>query len=72
VDETVVPFLQSPGRVLLVAREADVKRLEEASGSALREIGRVQYFNAANIRVRTFLRPDPSREIETVLLVTNR
>jgi 4-amino-4-deoxy-L-arabinose transferase-like glycosyltransferase len=72
VDETAVPFLQSPDRVLLVTGEADVAWLEEASGTTLRELGRVRYFNAANIRLRTFLRPDPALEIETVLLVTNR
>jgi 4-amino-4-deoxy-L-arabinose transferase-like glycosyltransferase len=72
VDETVVPFLRSPEPVLLVVRAADVPRLEAVSGAALRELGRVRYFDAASVRLRTFLRPDPAQEVETVLLVTNR
>jgi 4-amino-4-deoxy-L-arabinose transferase-like glycosyltransferase len=72
VDETVAPFVQSPDPVLLVVLAEDVPRIEEQSGTTLRELGRVQYFNAANIRPRTFLRPDPAEEIQTVLLVTNR
>jgi 4-amino-4-deoxy-L-arabinose transferase-like glycosyltransferase len=72
VDETVASFVQSPQPVLLVVRAEDVPRIEQQSGTTLRELGRVQYFNAANIRPRTFLRPDPGEEIQTVLLVTTR
>ena len=38
------------------------------------EAGRemVPYLNAANVRIRTLISPVPARDIETVLLVTNR
>jgi len=35
-------------------------------------LGEVRYLNTANIRLRTLLRPDPTAEIETITLVTNR
>jgi 4-amino-4-deoxy-L-arabinose transferase-like glycosyltransferase len=72
VDENVGGFLQSPDPVLLVVRARDVPRLQAISGMRLRPLGEVRYFNAANVRVGTFLRPDPAEQIETVLLMTNR
>jgi hypothetical protein len=65
-------FLQSPRRVLLVIPESDLQQLESASGVHLQRLGRVHYFNTANIRMRTLLEPVPDGELETVLLVANR
>jgi hypothetical protein len=65
-------FLHSPERVLLVLRTADVPAVAAASGLTLETLGEVRYLNTANIRLRTLLRPDPSAEIETIALVTNR
>jgi 4-amino-4-deoxy-L-arabinose transferase-like glycosyltransferase len=72
-DEGVaLNFLKSPGRVLLVVRALDVPRLEAISGVAVRPIGRLQYFNAAGVRLRTVLSPIPQQDFETIFLVTNR
>ncbi len=71
VDATAAEFLAAPGR-LLVVRERDLAKAQQASATPLRELGRVRYFNAANLRLRTFLRAEPTDEIETVLLMTNR
>jgi len=65
-------FLQSPEPVLLAVRAADLPRLETISGVATRTLGAVPYLNTANVRLRTLLSPVPARDIETVLLVTNR
>jgi 4-amino-4-deoxy-L-arabinose transferase len=65
-------FLQSPARVLVVLRAADVAAVASASGLTLKTLGEVRYLNTANIRLRTLLRPDPAAEIETIALVTNR
>lgn len=65
-------FLHSPERVLLVLRSADVPAVRQASGLTPKTLGEVRYLNTANIRLRTFLRPDPAGEIEHVALVTNR
>ena len=65
-------FVQSPDRVLLVVRLADLRAVETASGLTLKPLGEIRYLNTANIRLRTLLRPDPTTEIETIALVANR
>jgi len=73
VDEGLaLDFLQSPDRVLLVVRAADLPRLEAISGVTVRTLGQVQYLNTANVRLRTLIAPIPEQDLETVLLVTNR
>ena len=65
-------FLHSPERVLLVIRSVDLPAVTAASGLKPKTLGEVRYLNTANIRLRTLLRPDPTTEIEMILLVTNR
>jgi len=65
-------FLQSPEPVLLAVRAGDLPRLEAISGVATRTLGAVPYLNVANVRLRTLITPVLTRDIETVLLVTNR
>jgi 4-amino-4-deoxy-L-arabinose transferase-like glycosyltransferase len=65
-------FLASTERVLLVVPEQDLPALAASAPVAPRTLARVQYFNTANLRLRTVLRPDPEAELETVLLVANR
>jgi 4-amino-4-deoxy-L-arabinose transferase-like glycosyltransferase len=67
-----VDFVRSPGRVLLVMRSDTLPAVQEASGVNLIVLGRVPYLNAANLKLRTLIAPDPSRDIETALLVSNR
>jgi len=67
-----VEFVRSPQRVLLVVREEDLAELTAASGVSLTRLGQVSYLNTANLKVRTLLAPDPSRDVDTVFLVTNR
>ena len=67
-----VAFISSPERVLLAVREADLGNLERMSGVPMRRLGEVRYLNTAAIRMRTLFSPDPRRDQEIVLLVTNR
>lgn len=72
LDAATAPaFLASPERVFLVARDRDVEALR-AAGSPVRELGRVQYVDTSTIKLRTLLWPDPARDIETIVLATNK
>jgi len=68
----VVDFIRSPARVLLVLRSDALAAVQEASGVNLIILGRVPYLNAANLKLRTLIAPDPARDIETIVLVANR
>jgi 4-amino-4-deoxy-L-arabinose transferase-like glycosyltransferase len=65
-------FVRSPERVLLVASTDDVAALQKTTGVSLRVLGSVRYLNAADLKIRTILAPDPERDVETILLVSNR
>jgi 4-amino-4-deoxy-L-arabinose transferase-like glycosyltransferase len=70
--QEVVAFLQQPTRVLCVITKDDLAGLARDHGLKTRTLAEVQYFNPAGVRLRTLLWPDPSRDLETVLLVTNQ
>jgi hypothetical protein len=53
-------------------REGELPALTAASGVSLQRLGEVSYLNTANLKVRTLLAPDPSRDVEKVVLVANR
>jgi len=65
-------FINAPQRVLLVVGGADLAQLEAEAGRSLHRLGEVRYLNTANLRLRTLLAPDPSQDVDTVLLVANR
>jgi 4-amino-4-deoxy-L-arabinose transferase-like glycosyltransferase len=71
-EGNAVDFMRSPERVLLVVRASDLPALEAQVGTPLRPLGEVDYLNTANIRIPTLLFPDRARDVEKVLLVTNR
>jgi hypothetical protein len=58
--------------VLCVITKDDLARLAGEHALKTRTLAEVQYFNPAGVRLRTLLWPDPSRDLETVLLVTNQ
>jgi hypothetical protein len=70
--QQVVEFLQQPQRVLTVITRDDLTRLTQEYGLRVKTLAEVQYFNPSGVRLRTLLWPDPARDLETVLLVTNR
>ncbi|HEY8548903.1 MAG TPA: phospholipid carrier-dependent glycosyltransferase, partial [Vicinamibacterales bacterium] len=73
VDEReAVEFLSRPERVLCVMPLDLLEELEDTHQLRLRRLGSVLYFNPAGVRVRTLLSPEPERDLETVVLVSNR
>jgi hypothetical protein len=71
-DDRATAFMRSRDRVLMVVRDTDLRRLEAAAGVTMTELGAVRYFNTANVKFRSLIFPDPERDIQRVLLVTNR
>jgi 4-amino-4-deoxy-L-arabinose transferase-like glycosyltransferase len=71
-DNSAVAFLRSNERVFLVLQRDDVERLKTVSGIPLKTIGQVTYWNTAGVRLRTLLAPSPERDLDTVVLVSNR
>ena len=71
-DQQAIDYLRSSERVLCVLDAGELRRLEQASGLKVRVLGEVAYFNASAVKLRTFLSPDSHRDLERVVLVTNR
>ena len=69
--EQVLEFLASPDRVLCVLAEADLEHARD-NGAIAHEVGRVTYLNTGNLTLRTLLWPDPTLDLQTVVLVTNQ
>ena len=65
--EAYAKFVEGGWMGLSASVEAGGQGLPNSLSAAMMED-----FNAANVGPRTFLRPDPAEEIQTVLLVTNR
>ena len=64
-------LLSEPDRVLCVLKAEDADRLE-ALGLRLKRLGEVTYLNTGSLNLRTFLDPDPDRQLQRVVLVANR
>jgi 4-amino-4-deoxy-L-arabinose transferase-like glycosyltransferase len=71
-EPELVRYLSSPGRVFCVMARRDLERLERLHGLRLQGLAEVLYFNPADMKLRTLLWPDPARDLEAVLLVSNR
>jgi hypothetical protein len=65
-------FLSQDGRVLVVLLERDLAAVSSGLPAPPRVLARVRHLNTANLRVRSVLNPDPDKELETVVLATNR
>jgi 4-amino-4-deoxy-L-arabinose transferase-like glycosyltransferase len=65
-------FLDRPERVLCVLREEDVEALDRARPTPLRRLYRDAYFDPATAKLRALLSPDPRRELQRVVLVSNK
>jgi 4-amino-4-deoxy-L-arabinose transferase-like glycosyltransferase len=71
-DQHVIDYLHSPERVLCVIDAEQLDRLSKMGSLTPHVLGEVLYFNASAVKLRTFLSPEPHRDLERVLLVTNR
>ena len=67
----VVEFLRSNRRVLCVIGADELERIQRNASVTTRTLGEVLYFNASAVKLRTLFSPDPDRDLERVLLVTN-
>jgi 4-amino-4-deoxy-L-arabinose transferase-like glycosyltransferase len=65
-------FLATGTRVLVVMPERDLPAASAGAPSPPVVLARVRYLNTANLRLRSLVNPDPSVELETVVLVANR
>ncbi len=65
-------FLASPDPVLVVVGADELEDVEARHAVRARRLGQVLYFNPSAVRLRTLLWPDPSKDLDTVVLVTNR
>lgn len=71
-ETEVVEFLRSGRRVLCVIGADELERIQRKTSLATRTLGEVLYFNASAVKLRTLFSPDPDRDLDRVLLVTNR
>lgn len=71
-EQHVADFLRSDAPVLCVIGADELERVAAAHGLRPRVLGEVLYFNASAVKLRTLLDPDQERDLERVLLVTNR
>jgi 4-amino-4-deoxy-L-arabinose transferase-like glycosyltransferase len=71
-DAQLRDFLGRPDRVLAVLPATVADRLERAHALPLKRLAERPCFSANELRVGTMLSPDPARDIERVVLVSNR
>jgi len=71
-DAGAVAFLDSPDRVFLIVSRRDLERLQTMTHAPPRTVGAVTLLDANSVRVGTLLDPRPARDVQTVVLVTNR
>jgi 4-amino-4-deoxy-L-arabinose transferase-like glycosyltransferase len=71
-DDEVRAYLASPARVLCVLPAGELARLQAEAPLPVRTLGEVLYLDASAVKLRSLFSPDPARDLERVLLVTNR
>jgi hypothetical protein len=71
-EAEVLEFLRSNRRVLCVIGADELERIQRNAAVSTRTLGEVLYFNASAVKLRTLFSPDPDRDLDRVLLVTNR
>jgi 4-amino-4-deoxy-L-arabinose transferase-like glycosyltransferase len=65
-------YLRTPHPVLMVIAADELDRITRDQPVPARILGEVLYFNASAVKLRTLLKPDPAKDLDRVLLVTNR
>jgi len=71
-DEHLAAWLAQNPRGVVVMKAADANRVERERSLTLERIVEVAYFNEGGIKVRTLLWPNPSQDLEKVVLVRVR
>ena len=68
-DEQLTAFLSQAGTALVVAPADVLDRVESAGAPRAQRLAEFPYVNEAGLRLRSFLWPDPARDVQRVLLV---
>ena len=71
-DEQLTAFLAQEGRALIVVPRTDLDRVEAAGARKATRLAEFAYLNEAGLRLRSFLWPDPVRDVQRVVLVSTR
>jgi hypothetical protein len=71
-DEQLTAFLSQSQRALVVAPRAVLERVEAAGAPRAVRVAEFAYLNEAGLRLRSFLWPDPARDVQRVVLVATR
>ena len=71
-EEEAIEYLRQPQRVLCVMPLGAFERFQQVHGLPLQRLASVVYFNPSAVRLRTLLKPNPERSLETVVLVANQ
>jgi 4-amino-4-deoxy-L-arabinose transferase-like glycosyltransferase len=71
-DEQLTAFLGQAGRALIVVPVADLDRVEAAGAHKGQRLAEFAYLNEAGLRLRSFLWPDPARDVQRIVLVATR
>lgn len=71
-DEQVVAFMSQAERALVVIPLSDLARVEATGTVKAVRLAEFAAVNEAGLRLRSFLWPDPSRDVQRIVLVANR
>lgn len=71
-DEQLTAFLSQRGHALVVVPVDVLDRVEAAGAPRPARLAEFPYLNEAGLRLRSFLWPDPARDVQRVLLVRTR
>ncbi len=71
-DEQLTVFLSQSGHALVVVPADVLDRVEAAGAPRAARLAEFPYLNEAGLRLRSFLWPDPARDVQRVLLVRTR
>jgi len=70
--DEVRSYLRAARPALVVIAADQLEKILTTAAPRPRVLGEVLYFNASAVKLRTLLRPDPEKDLDRVLLVTNR
>jgi len=71
-DEQLTVFLSQAEPALVVVPADILARVEAAGAPRAMRVAEFAYLNEAGLRLRSFLWPDPARDVQRVLLVRTR
>lgn len=71
-DAQLTAFLSQNGRALILVPLTDLERVERQGAPAPVRLAEFAYLNEAGLRLRSFLWPEPARDVQRIVLVATR